>query len=113
VKVVGPIEDPVSLATYFATFDVLLVTSTEENSPMVVIEGLINKTYVISSSAGGAKEIISKTNSGYVYKDLTDLSGALIETYSSKIYQKVTGENLADHLPSNVGQQYLEIYKTL
>jgi glycosyltransferase involved in cell wall biosynthesis len=113
VKSVGPINDPASLATYFATFDVLLVTSTAENSPLVVIEGLVNKTYVISSNAGGAKEIIRKTNSSYVYNDFIDLSRALIESYETKNYQNVGSVNLDDHLSASVASQYSNIYQKL
>jgi glycosyltransferase involved in cell wall biosynthesis len=113
VKSVGPIKDLASLATYFATFDVLLVTSTAENSPLVVIEGIMNKTYVISSSAGGAKEIIRKTNSGYVYNDFADLSRALTESYETKNYQNVGSENLDDHLSASVARQYSNLYQNL
>ena len=106
IEVKNQVSDPKILAAYYAAFDVLLVTSTQENSPLVVLEALANKTYVITSQAGGSKEMIKTNINGYVYKNENDLFEALAtelnKEQSFETQKKVDRESLSQSVNNYV-----------
>jgi glycosyltransferase involved in cell wall biosynthesis len=110
---VGLLKDPILLAPYYAAFDVLLLTSNEENSPLVVIEALVNKSFVIASNSGGAKELINSDQNGYIYENSIELSNMLKTTYESKRYKNTRFENIENYFPTQIANEYTSLYETL
>lgn len=110
---IGNLKDPALLGAYYATFDVLLLTSTEENLPLVLIEAIVNNTYVIASNSGGSLDLITSNQIGLIYKNLNDLSTKLIDIFNSKIYEGIIFENKKDYSSSHIALQYLKAYENL
>ncbi len=110
VRQIGPVRDINTLSAFYASFDVLLLTSREENSPLVAIEALANNVYVITSNSGGTKELIDTPKSGATYTGITDLSKTLIQTYESGVYKKVKFENKENYLLPYVSKRFLDLY---
>jgi glycosyltransferase involved in cell wall biosynthesis len=106
------LKDPTLLAPYFAAFDVLLLTSNDENSPLVVIDALMNNCFVIASNHGGTKELIDSNQNGYVYTDFKHLSNLLIETYESKRYKSVEFQHKVRHSANYIANKYLKLYES-
>lgn len=112
IERIGVLRDPALLGTYYAAFDVLLHTSTEENSPLVLIEALVNNTYIISSDSGGSNELITSSQTGFIYQNTQELMSKLVEIYKSKGYENVNFKNILDYDPSQVASQYINLYET-
>jgi glycosyltransferase involved in cell wall biosynthesis len=110
VRQVGPVHDINTLSAYYASFDVLLLTSKEENSPLVAIEALANNVYVITSNSGGTKELINTSQNGSTYTDVKNLSKTLINCFDSGVYKDVMFENINDYLLPNISKRYLDLY---
>jgi glycosyltransferase involved in cell wall biosynthesis len=110
IRNVPRLKDPALLAPYFAAFDVLLLTSNDENSPLVVIEALMNNCFVIASNHGGTKELIDTNQNGYVYTDFNHLSNVLIETYESKRYKSLEFQHKDRHSANYIANKYLKLY---
>ena len=110
VRQIGPVHDINTLSAYYASFDVLLLTSREENSPLVAIEALANNVYVITSDSGGTKELIKTSRNGSIYTDVRNLSKTLIRCFDSGVYKDVRFENKNNYLLPNVSKKYLDLY---
>lgn len=113
IRAVGEIKSPELLAPFYAACDVVLVTSTEENSPLVVIEALVNNTYVIASNSGGASELIGSTKNGYIYENQKELSKTLIEIFESGKNGHKSPESQQNYYPNQIANKYLSLYETL
>jgi glycosyltransferase involved in cell wall biosynthesis len=110
VRQIGPLNDRNTLSAYYASLDVLLLTSREENSPLVAIEALVNNVYVITSSSGGTKELINTSRNGTIYTDVRNLSKTLISCFDSGVYKDVRFENKNNYLLPDVSKKYLDLY---
>ena len=110
VHQVGSLDNRKTLSAYYASFDVLLLTSKEENSPLVAIEALVNNVFVITSNLGGTKELIDSPRSGSIYTDMTNLSQTLIRSYESEVYKNVNFENKENYLLPYASKRYLDLY---
>ena len=89
------------------------MTSTEENSPLVVKEALVNKTYVIASNSGGARELIDSIKNGYIYENQKELSKMLIKVFESEKNGLGSIENQQNYSPNQIASKYLSLYETL
>lgn len=85
------LEDYVELKGYctdikqiMSKADVLLMNSELEGMGRVTVEGMLAGCLVLGRSTGGTLELISDTESGYLFKDDQDLARILIDIAKSK-----------------------------
>lgn len=80
---------------YMKYFDVLLITSNREGIPFVVWEAMHNKIPVISTDAGGIKEIVQRENCGFIFNrnDINEAVEKICLLMNDKILQEKTGTN--------------------
>ena len=114
----GIIQDEETMAKVYNIADVLIVPSTEDNLPNVMLEALCCGLPVVSFSNGGMNEIIKPGENGLLVKEQT--SEAMIravEEYflNSNKYDKVNISENAQSLfnASNQAKAYIEVYQEL
>ena len=89
LRMVGMVEHP---EQFVKEMDVLLMTSTREVFPMVVLEAMATGTPLISIDRGGIKEAIISDETGYLIRDHT------LEEFSSKILYLKSHQDVRNQL---------------
>ncbi|MEG8988650.1 glycosyltransferase [Ignavibacteria bacterium 4148-Me] len=92
IKFYGFVHDAVH---YMKLFDLLILTSKTEGLPIVIWEAMFNKIPVISTDAGGVKEIIEENNCGFIFscKNYQEAVSKIILLMNDKTLCKKLGEN--------------------
>jgi glycosyltransferase involved in cell wall biosynthesis len=71
VRYVGALNDSVSLASLYASADVMVVPSTEENLGKTALEAMSCGTPVVAYANSGQLDIVSHKNDGYLAENLS------------------------------------------
>ncbi len=92
IKFYGFINNAVN---YMKLLDLLMLTSKSEGMPIVVWEAMFNKVPVISTNAGGVKEILEENNCGFIFEheNLQEAVNKIILLMNDKTLCKYLGEN--------------------
>jgi glycosyltransferase involved in cell wall biosynthesis len=71
-KATGNLNDPVELDHYYRAADVLMLTSSEEGFPMVVMEAMARGCIILSTPVGELPEHIMSNETGFLFSSITD-----------------------------------------
>ena len=112
------IQDEKTMATVYNIADVLIVPSTEDNLPNVMLEALCCGLPVVSFSNGGMNEIIKPGENGLLVEEQTPeaMISAVKEYFlNSGNYDKSNISENAQSLfnASNQAKAYIEVYQEL
>ena len=114
----GVIQDEKTMATVYNIADVLIVPSTEDNLPNVMLEALCCGLPVVSFSNGGMNEIIKPGENGLLVEEQTPeaMISAVQEYFlhSSKYVKANISENSQSLFnASKQAKAYVEVYQEL
>ena len=114
----GVIQDEKTMATVYNIADVLIVPSTEDNLPNVMLEALCCGLPVVSFSNGGMNEIIKPGENGLLVEEQTPeaMISAVKEYFlNSGNYDKSNISENAQSLfnASNQAKAYIKVYQEL
>ncbi|MEJ5350377.1 MAG: glycosyltransferase [Melioribacteraceae bacterium] len=92
VKFYGFIPDAIH---YIKLFDLLILTSKREGMPIVIWEAMFNEVPIISTDAGGIKEIIEENNCGFIFNhnNYKEAVSKIILLMNDETLCKKLGEN--------------------
>jgi glycosyltransferase involved in cell wall biosynthesis len=111
----GEIETDQLLVSAYQAIDVLIVASQIETAPTVINEASSCGTPVIATTTGGSSEGVIHNSTGKIVSSIQDLLNALTEFHLDReeINYSENSRILAEKtfLPSNLMNQYWEIYK--
>jgi len=112
------IHDEDLLPEYYASSDLLLFPSTEENCPLVILEAMACGTPVVAFNTGGIPELIEHLKTGYVakYKDVDDFTNGINQFISDdslrELASKQAREVIENHFTHDkMTDLYLELYR--
>ena len=71
-KATGNINDPDEVDRYYRASDVLILTSSEEGFPMVVMEAMARGCLILSTPVGELPEHIMSNETGFLFSSITD-----------------------------------------
>lgn len=101
-------------------FDILLMTSIEEGLPLSVYEAFAAKVPVVSTDAGGIKEVVIKSETGFIanQKDSDELAKLCIQLLQNPLLKKYVTDNAfkvvsKKHDLKNLQENYYNFYKSL
>lgn len=101
-------------------FDVMLMTSISEGLPLTIYEAFASKIPVVSTDAGGIKEVVTNYKTGFVtpQKDYRRLASHVLEIINDpKLAQTITKNAYTlvkeNHDLSVMKKNYLAFYKSL
>ena len=83
VKFIGELNNSELISEYYKKADVLLITSSREGLPMVILEAMANSATIIATNVGEIFELINTENDNGILiansDDIEDLSNKFIE----------------------------------
>lgn len=101
-------------------FDILLMTSIEEGLPLAIYEAFAAKVPVISTDAGGIKEVVKNGETGFIteIKNATQLSRYCFDLlHNNELKNKITGNAfdlvITKHDLTQLKQNYFDFYTSL
>ncbi len=123
VEIIGPIKEKNIINTYYKEADLILITSSREGFPMVILEGMSYGVVPISTNVGEIATFINDENqNGFLIQNhanaqqiVTDFTEkilyinsnrTILEKYSSKAYTSVKQEFSSDKNKEN----YLNLF---
>ena len=114
----GPISDESNLAEFYSDCDLIVVPSSEDNSPTVVLEAGQSRTPVAVTENSGGGEFVEHGETGFVFGSETDLIGVLRSAIASQSELPSMGATLqrriADELDeTRLIRRYTELYRSL
>jgi glycosyltransferase involved in cell wall biosynthesis len=97
VRMLGERDD---IATIMQAFDVLVVNSTTEACPLVVLEGMASGTAVVATRVGGTPEIITHKEDGWLIAsgDRAGLAQALVTLLQDEGLRARLGRNARERV---------------
>lgn len=90
-----------NIMALYSIMDVLLLTSSYEGTPNVLIEAMANKTAIVATDAGGVSELLKHEQNGLIAKPHD------IETLASHCIKLLNSKELRDKF-SNAGRRLVE-----
>jgi glycosyltransferase involved in cell wall biosynthesis len=100
-KIIGEINDTVALNEYYQSSDLLLITSSREGFPMVVLEGMAFGVVPICTNVGEISEFINTTNNnGIIIENYTD-TNLIISEFIKHIKIIEEDRNLLSKMSNN------------
>jgi glycosyltransferase involved in cell wall biosynthesis len=100
--------------------DILLMTSIEEGLPLSIYEAFAAKVPVVSTDAGGIKEVVKNDETGFVTarKDSTALAHHCLQIIKNQTLKTTITENAFqvvsnNHDLKNLEENYYNFYKTI
>lgn len=120
-KCLGTISDERLMAKYYSSASALIVPSTAENVPLVVIESLACGTPVIAFKLGGIPEMIDHKRTGYLanprtVKELTEGVQWLMRLENNEyntISQWCRETALREYSLENQVKKYMDLYSSI
>lgn len=101
-------------------FDILLMTSIEEGLPLAIYEAFAAKVPVVSTDAGGIKEVVKNAETGFIteIKNSTQLSKYCLNLlHNNELKNKITSTAfdlvITKHDLAQLQQNYFDFYKSL
>jgi glycosyltransferase involved in cell wall biosynthesis len=83
-----------ALASYYASHDVLLICSTNEGTPLVIIEASQNSLPVMSTAVGSIPDMIENNVTGFLVQNSVEaFVNKLIELDNDRLFLLKVGEN--------------------
>ncbi len=106
-----------SLSEYYAAADIVIVPSTYEGFPLVVLEAMASSKIVIASNVGGVEEIIKDGENGFIFTsgdvtELTEKIRATIENKNPTIIKNIR-QTIKDFDWKQITEEYLSLYRGL
>lgn len=105
------IKEPRSLSRYYAACDVILITSRDDNYPLVGMEAIINNVFLLVSDSGGTKELIERPDLGMTYQTFDDLCTKLSQISVNQPYNNIKNEYDFRLLNDEIIENYIRIYR--
>lgn len=116
VRIIPPVNQT-SLAALYASSDVLVLASSREGWPNVILEALACNTQVLATNVGGVKEIIDNDGHGYLIKsrstDAIVESLKKVEANHTESMRTYVSEFAWDHVVEKQNRLYQEVAKQL
>ena len=116
VRLIPPVNQT-SLAALYASSDVLVLASSREGWPNVILEALACNTQVLATNVGGVKEIIDNDGHGYLIKsrstDAIVESLKKVEANHTESMRSYVSEFAWDHVVEKQNRLYQEVAKQL
>lgn len=101
VEYIGSINDPIK--NFYPKIDLLLLTSKLEGLPMTILEAFSLGIPVVSTSAGGIKEIVLNGVNGYmVTSEKEDISDRIVQLSNDQKLLEKLGEGAYDFFVSHL-----------
>lgn len=97
-----PISDRIKLATLYNSIDVLLFPSKADNFPLVPIEAMACGVCVLASDVGGIPEIIKHQQTGFLFKNKSELTILLNNILNNPNLISTIGEAGSKFVSSNL-----------
>lgn len=110
---VGYIKDESKMAALYASADVFVTPSLEDNLPNTVAEAMSCGTPCVGFRTGGVPEMIGHRRGGYVaqLRDVDDLSRGIRFVLNHPELRKPTAERAREHYDEeHIVQAYLKLY---
>ncbi|MDH6534237.1 glycosyltransferase [Parabacteroides sp. 52] len=119
VHELGYISDQETMAKAYASVDLFVIPSLEDNLPNTIMEAMACGTPSVGFETGGIPEMIDHKNNGYVarYKEAEDLADGIqwiLENKESKNLSRACLEKVqTSYRESVVAEKYIHLYKNL
>ncbi len=117
VYALGALSEPTQLAAAYASADVFIIPSLEENLPNTVMEALSCGTPVAGFSAGGISEMVDHGRNGYLAPvgDTRALADAILWVAERSPQLRLAARQKAEqcYRLEVVGQRHLALYRRL
>lgn len=118
IKMLGTINENEKLIEYFSMANAVIIPSSEDNLPNVMLEAFACGTPVIGFPVGGLKEHVTDFKTGLLAENITSDS---LATTIEKFYlnrEKFDSEFIRDYAikhfnPDLIAEKYLNLYKQL
>jgi glycosyltransferase involved in cell wall biosynthesis len=109
---------PVKLRSEMLSSDILVVPSTADNAPSVVIEGQLSGLVVIGREAGGIPDLIENGKTGYIYGDsVEELANCIVlaleKSDKERFRKALVDEVQSKYSQKNVLRQVNQVYESL
>ncbi|WP_455199858.1 glycosyltransferase family 4 protein [Kaarinaea lacus] len=113
--------DPENIVNYLQQSDSLVLTSSSEGKPNVVLEAFAAGLPVIASDIDGVKEMIGNNENGLLYESGSDkmLTAKLLELFRNESLYRTYSENGRKYILQNkllwgdTGHRYATLYNSL
>lgn len=109
-----------NVAQLLPEFDVFLMTSVSEGLPLTIYEAFACHVPVVSTDAGGIREVVVDNKTGFVtpLKDASRLAGHVLEILQDKVLANTITENAFALVKQNhdlhvLKKNYLDFYRSL
>jgi glycosyltransferase involved in cell wall biosynthesis len=104
------INSEIGMAEFLGKMNLVVLASTEDNLPNVILESLAAGARVIGTNIGGIKEVLDSFNLDvYQPGDSQALSQLILKEFNSK-FQKPNASSTLEFHYSEVSKRLLEIY---
>ena len=120
VTSVGFVHDPVKLATLYATADVFVAPSRQDNLPTTVLEASACGVPCVTFDVGGISDIVIHNESGYLAKkfDTEDLARGIRLVLDSSEKARSWGARARTHVMKRyasgaIARQHIALYKQI
>lgn len=112
--------DQKDLPIYYSIFDVFVLPSLHEGTPVAILEAMAMKKIVIASKVGGIEEIVSENKTGFLIEvgDCDNLSKIIIEVLKSPELLDEIRNNARKHVVTHYSfdrctNSYYKLYLTM
>ena len=118
-KYLGQLNDDLTLALAYQAADLFVCPSVEDAGPMMIPEAMMCGTPVVAFHAGGAPDLITTGETGYLARlaDSADLASGILDLLEAdngltirEAAHLVASKN---HLPNQVSKLYSELFSSL
>lgn len=92
------------LKPLYADLDALVLTSTNEGTPVVIIEGMVNRVFILSTNVGGVPNMIQDGISGYLF------DGVDTDAYTQRLLYNFDHPETVQPLLDRAGQDVVAKY---
>lgn len=109
---VGSVADEATMAELYATADLFVTPSLQDNLPNTIAEAMSVGTPCVGFDVGGIPEMIDHLYDGYVarLRDAADLAQGIKYCLSRNLTQAVLSHARRSYSPESVARQYMEVY---
>jgi len=108
------ISSPEEMATMYATADVFVIPSLQDNLPNTIAEAMSCGTPCVGFQIGGIPEMIDHQENGYVarYKDVSDLANGIQYVLSHNLREAALSKASSAFGEAHVAIKYVNVYES-
>ncbi len=99
VNYLGEISDRELIDKSYKEADILIVTSSREGFPLVIMEAMANSCVVISTEVGGISEHIKDKSNGFLVKNISE--EFIVNSFLEILEMLVKNRGLKDEISKN------------